>query len=140
MQNICYLSRPGRLNWPVLLCILVLIMPYRFTVFEYLQDLYSDVLFLHCLSVALHSRSGRYRPGGAYVGLCPLIVILFRCRSQKAKSLVSCPLFNFSSHYFAVMCRRSIPGEIKACPMPCNKFKLVCVAISILVTRSSSRL
>ena len=34
MQNICYLSQLGRLNQPVLLCILVLIMPYRFTVFE----------------------------------------------------------------------------------------------------------
>ena len=73
------------------------------------------------------------------MGLCPLIAILFRCRSQKAKSLVSCPLFDLSSHYFAVTCLRSIPGKIKARPVPCNEFRLVCAAISILVTQSSSR-
>ena len=73
------------------------------------------------------------------MGLCPLIAILFRCRSQKAKSLVSCPLLNLSSHYFAVMRRRSILGEIKARPMPCNEVKLVCVAVSVLVTQSSPR-
>ena len=149
MQNICYFTRPGRLNRPVLLCISVLIMPYRFAVFEqnifnllflvvftviscnffnrnkYLQDLYSNVFFLHCLSVVLHSRLGRYIPGGAHVGLCLLIAILFRCRSQKAKSFVSYPFSDLSSHYFAVTCWRSIPGEIKARPVPCNKFKFV---------------
>ena len=58
------------------------------------------------------------------MGLYPLIAILFRCRSQKAKSFVSCPFSDFGSHYFAVACRQSIPGKIKARPVPCNEFSL----------------
>ena len=58
------------------------------------------------------------------MGLYLLIAILFRCHSQKAKSFVSCPFSDLGSHYFAVMHRQSIPGEIQARPMPCNEFSL----------------
>ena len=80
-------------------------------------------MVLCCLSIVLRSHLGWYRPGEAFVGLSPLIAIFrFDAVHRKAKSLVPCPLFNLSSHYFAVTHQQPIPGKIKACPVPCNEF------------------
>ena len=91
--------------------------------------MYSFALFL---CVALHSCSGQYRPEGAYVSLRLLITILFRCRSQKAKSLVSCPLLQLEQ---PLLCRNAPaihPRWNKGTHHALQRvFKLVCVAVSM---------